>query len=630
MTAKLPRKPVLLSHYYFRFSWLMEAGSPSSVMKDVMDKLLKCFEKGEKEESLSVQLLLGEKKRLEHIEEEKKRKEKELEEEKKRKEEVVDEILRSIRALFSEGKNDTNLVKSLTEEKDRLLEEKKDLDRQLVLLWSSRLGVGGAGTSVAGTDTPVSQPFPVEDSYMKKLLQPLPSPPSPEELKEVINSKLAAPLSIPRHCIFILQGDGLLEALKQNMTFVVSSNAAAEVEFAGVVSRAIVFERNLISESDVRSALDLFVTDLFLTLNRHAPRPVTMDYNSNVKDFSGATEGSMRPDFLLWVGTQKALLFKGEDKSAGHTLQDAVNDLKRKVKDWSSVNYGSIKYMLCYAAAGSKLELGALAKNGTYMSLICLDLNRLRDRLMLILNVINIYRVLASLEPCLPNRMISLGLVIERERGGRVTICDGFVEKKLPLPGPLLASSETLQKVYKLTAGCPYLVELTAWIVPNKRARGCETGQVTLRLSPLGYDCEAHEEEGLREAVRCILQALRRLHDEGFVHRDVRWPNVLQKADGSWFLIDLEMCAEGEMQEGSWTWPAVEEGINCLVWGNRACLDNGRFTPASDLWMVAVHLMATDVLGFQGQDFRDKLKSFHYRDSRTALEHPWFALEIVK
>ncbi|CAG8621896.1 13714_t:CDS:2, partial [Funneliformis mosseae] len=46
----------------------------------------------------------------------------------------------------------------------------------------------------------------------------------------------------------------------------------------------------------------------------------------------------------------------------------------------------------------------------------------------------------------------------------------------------------------------------------------------------------------LKVVIRNILDALVGLHELGYVHRDIQWPNILRLNDYSWILIDLE-CA---------------------------------------------------------------------------------------
>jgi serine/threonine protein kinase len=44
-------------------------------------------------------------------------------------------------------------------------------------------------------------------------------------------------------------------------------------------------------------------------------------------------------------------------------------------------------------------------------------------------------------------------------------------------------------------------------------------------------------------ALRDVVLALAALHAQGWVHRDVRWPNILQVDSGAFMLIDFEYAA---------------------------------------------------------------------------------------
>lgn len=58
-----------------------------------------------------------------------------------------------------------------------------------------------------------------------------------------------------------------------------------------------------------------------------------------------------------------------------------------------------------------------------------------------------------------------------------------------------------------------------------------------------------------------ILKGLRWLHDIGFVHRDVRWSNVVRKPDGQFMLTDLELAGkEGYVDFRSGWWPELHDG----------------------------------------------------------------------
>ena len=52
-------------------------------------------------------------------------------------------------------------------------------------------------------------------------------------------------------------------------------------------------------------------------------------------------------------------------------------------------------------------------------------------------------------------------------------------------------------------------------------------GVYIVDLAPLAYDRPPKNEAELRAAVKVVLEALKVLHACGFVHRDIRWQNIL-------------------------------------------------------------------------------------------------------
>jgi hypothetical protein len=61
--------------------------------------------------------------------------------------------------------------------------------------------------------------------------------------------------------------------------------------------------------------------------------------------------------------------------------------------------------------------------------------------------------------------------------------------------------------------------------------------QVTVELYPIGQRRKPETVTELKIAICCVLEFLVDLHAYNYVHRDLRWPNVLRSVDGSWFVI---------------------------------------------------------------------------------------------
>ena len=120
--------------------------------------------------------------------------------------------------------------------------------------------------------------------------------------------------------------------------------------------------------------------------------------------------------------------------------------------------------------------------------------------------------------------------------------------------------------------------------------------------------------------MRCILTALSCLHQHGFVHRDIRWENVVKLINGNWMLIDLEHAGrEGIVSyEKLLNWPNLQEGgydgymSNCFV----------------DLYAVGKLLESCHiVLDNVGIQFKDKLLGSltDKWSANEALTHDWLS-----
>ena len=77
-----------------------------------------------------------------------------------------------------------------------------------------------------------------------------------------------------------------------------------------------------------------------------------------------------------------------------------------------------------------------------------------------------------------------------------------------------------------------------------------------LQLCPVGYPVHIQDVAELKTAIREILTGLSFLHERGFVHRDIRWENIVKDVNGSFVLIDLENAGrEGPVTYNSLAWP---------------------------------------------------------------------------
>ncbi len=61
-----------------------------------------------------------------------------------------------------------------------------------------------------------------------------------------------------------------------------------------------------------------------------------------------------------------------------------------------------------------------------------------------------------------------------------------------------------------------------------------------LDLKPVGLERQPRTSDELKDCLVCILTALQELHGRGYVHLDLRWPNIIIVEEGSWYIIDGE------------------------------------------------------------------------------------------
>ena len=69
-----------------------------------------------------------------------------------------------------------------------------------------------------------------------------------------------------------------------------------------------------------------------------------------------------------------------------------------------------------------------------------------------------------------------------------------------------------------------------------------QNGVYIVDLTPLAYHQQPKNEVELRAAVKVVLEALGMLHARGFVHRDIRWQNILYTGQVS--------CGSGSKRQG--------------------------------------------------------------------------------
>ena len=125
-----------------------------------------------------------------------------------------------------------------------------------------------------------------------------------------------------------------------------------------------------------------------------------------------------------------------------------------------------------------------------------------------------------------------------------------------------------------------------------------------LYLTPVGFPVRVDGIAVLRRTIRDILKGLAFLHELGYIHRDLRWANVIQEGDGNVRLIDLERVGK----TGTWT------------------PENGVSTKSGDIEMLYHMMMIYDSMIQEDEEAVAFIEGLGETNSaEEVLLHPWLS-----
>lgn len=252
---------------------------------------------------------------------------------------------------------------------------------------------------------------------------------------------------------------------------------------------------------------------------------------------------------------------RGEEKRNPRGLTDSRRELFEKFGNWSTAFYGQLPFVLGYATGGLSINFFLLTPNKECIAVFPTPFyaGHVDVRMRLVQVVINIFRLFRTMCHLLPSDCpIRLFSTLERQEGVSVTIFPTFVLKKIPLDWKYARKSELL------TLYNAILEQKPRNIVNIKEMPTFTRRHMRLELSPVGYPVHVRDIIRLRHTIRDMLKGLAFLHKLGYVHRDLRWANVIRDRYGNVRLIDLEHAGlEGTPDHFLDTWPisGVQDGV---------------------------------------------------------------------
>ena len=342
---------------------------------------------------------------------------------------------------------------------------------------------------------------------------------------------------------------------------------------------------------------------------------VPFEHARNRVESSGATGRGLRPDYCVW--TNGTLIFEAEHKADAQQLDEAKEELVAKMTGgWNELALHGLPFLPCLVAAGPMMQFCAVfppAQAGRDALLAEVtnqyDTSSAWGQLHVLRSTLNMARVMSTLRTLVRGRHVPLYKRMRRTAGSEIMFMNDHVLKKCK---PANCA------VYRCLSGAdavPHSVRVTVL--------GASNTFVILRIEPIckPQALPANETE-LREAIRSVLTALRALHARGFVHRDVRWPNVLQTVQGQWLLADFELAdvADAELPADAVAPASLPPEGRCYKFAG----DIYRVGKLVSEWSAESYISTTDV----ARTFADLLSNPEPNDRPTAaasLSHAWLA-----
>mmetsp|Transcript_18943 Transcript_18943/g.17193 ORF Transcript_18943/g.17193 Transcript_18943/m.17193 type:complete len:528 (+) Transcript_18943:34-1617(+) len=259
-------------------------------------------------------------------------------------------------------------------------------------------------------------------------------------------------------------------------------------------------------------------------------------FQYNKKDSSCSSVGDSRPDETDYLND--FLVSKSEHKDTNSMLKFAIQELVDKLTGYNHVDYGTtIVFLPVIAAAGTLVEFAFIDVRTKYYHRVArFDLLVANERVRCFVLSINFFRLFMTMSPYIPNAPTPQYKEIHRG----ITFCGNFIKKKVQ---PFDTCPKNLYELLK--HGIPYAVTVT-----KKTNEFIKSKPVGIRILDGGRGLTLNE---VKMVLKSVLTMLSFIHSHGYVHRDIRWPNIIRvytsRNDGSisgckFLTIDFELAGE--------------------------------------------------------------------------------------
>nr|CAG8590599.1 10567_t:CDS:2 [Entrophospora candida] len=355
-------------------------------------------------------------------------------------------------------------------------------------------------------------------------------------LNKIPNVKI--PLSKENFSSIPVIGPFSIDPTERDKYFVESKSESCTAFFTGLISSLIDTPPTGKTEDSFHSFWDAIISKSLQVFGKYSNEMPAMDFDRNTS--RNTTTGLNRPDFVLLM--RNICVIRGEEKGEGGRGEPA-RELIDKFNTW---DYGDTPYLFGYYANTTAVTFCVLYINEKEpininsqkrkCPDICserlaeFDLNKLTHRFKLMNLIRNICRILPMIINMCPSKELPDFETIIRDNGTNIEI--GYDIKKT---FPSEAKVKHLENFYGLMSN--YKIKCIDKLIRSRNN--------VVHLMPRGKEKKPKNLNELLRAIICILTCLEGLHNikpNPVMHRDIRWPNVIQYED-QYILIDFDFAS---------------------------------------------------------------------------------------
>jgi hypothetical protein len=304
------------------------------------------------------------------------------------------------------------------------------------------------------------------------------------------------------------------------------------------------FKQGLGEVTKTLGNIDAHINKIIELAQEYADNCSNLELNRNKAIISStATTGSKRdrPDMVVYY--KNVIFLMGEERDVDAKLEEAEKQLDRYFDHWDPLAFGRLPFVMAFVAAGTKLQFYYYYPNdnvpvrGRIGNTIDLGTSNRLNNYKALQYTINSIRIIQTWDhkKYIQIPKIKLIDVTTRRNGTTVTINPKKIVKKVYI--------EDREPSYK-----SFLQNFYTNIFPNLENYEILYSKyfvkwIHLEFAPVGFMSIPQNEDELRDAIRDVLKVVINLHENGIVHRDIRWENILRLTNGGWILIDFEEAA---------------------------------------------------------------------------------------